>query len=47
MRENEREGGRIGGKREVGGGMGQLGPRGGARGGWAGRGRPTAREREK
>jgi hypothetical protein len=24
-----------------------LGPRGGARGGWAGRGRPTAREREK
>jgi hypothetical protein len=27
--------------------MGQLGPRGGARGGWAGRGRPTAREREK
>ena len=24
-----------------------MGPRGGARGGWAGRGRPTAREREK
>ena len=27
--------------------MGQLSPKGGARGGWAGRGRPTAREREK
>jgi hypothetical protein len=37
----------FGEKGEVGGGMGLLGPRGGARGGWAGRGRPTAREREK
>ena len=38
----------MGEKGEVGGGgMGLLGPRGGARGGWAGRGRPTAREREK
>ncbi|PWZ20476.1 hypothetical protein Zm00014a_010688 [Zea mays] len=27
--------------------MGQLSPKGDARGGWAGRGRPTAREREK
>ena len=38
----------MGKKGRWGGGMGQLGPRGGgARGGWAGRGRPTAREREK
>ena len=46
MRGREKE---LGEKGEVGGGgMGQLGPRGGgARGGWAGRGRPTAREREK
>ena len=44
MRGREKE---FGKKGEVGGGMGQLGPRGGARGGWAGRGRPTAREREK
>ena len=34
-------------KGEVGGGWACQGPRGGARGGWAGRGRPTAREREK
>ena len=50
MREgkNERERERVWGKRGGGGGMGLLGPRGGgARGGWAGRGRPTAREREK
>jgi hypothetical protein len=48
MRENEREGERIGEKGEVGGGgWAFLGPKGGARGGWAGRGRPTAREREK
>ena len=48
MRENERERERVWGKKgRWGGGMGQLGPRGGARGGWAGRGRPTAREREK
>jgi hypothetical protein len=31
----------------VGGGWACQGPRGGARGGWAGRGRPTARERER
>jgi hypothetical protein len=37
--------GKKGGMR--GGGWAFLGPRGGARGGWAGRGRPTAREREK
>ena len=37
----------MGEKGEVGGRLGLLGPRGGARGGWAGRGRPTAREREK
>ena len=37
-----REKGEVGG-----GGWAFLGPRGGARGGWAGRGRPTAREREK
>ena len=47
MRENEREGERIGGKRGGGGGrLGLLGPRGGRAGAWAGRGRPTARERE-
>ena len=43
MRGREKE---LGKKGRWGGGMGQLGPRGGARGGWAGRGRPTARERE-
>ena len=45
MRENERE--RVWGKKEMGGGWADSGPRGGARGGWAGRGRPTARERER
>jgi hypothetical protein len=44
MRGREKELGKKGGG---GGGMGQLGPRGGARGGWAGLGRPTARERER
>ena len=44
MRGREKE---FGEKGEVGGRLGLLGPRGGARGGWAGRGRPTAREREK
>jgi hypothetical protein len=50
MRENERERERVWGKKEkgMGGRLGLLGPKkGGARGGWAGRGRPTAREREK
>ena len=47
MRERERDWGGFGENKGRGGGMGQLGPRGGARGGWAGRGRPTAREREK
>jgi hypothetical protein len=37
----------LGKNKGRGGGMGQLSPKGGARGGWAGRGRPTAREREK
>ena len=38
----------MGKKGRWGGGMGQLGPRGGAPGGgWAGRGRPRARERER
>ena len=49
MRENERERERVWGKRGGGGAAwanwAQGG--GGARGGWAGRGRPTAREREK
>ena len=47
MRENEREGERIGEKGEVGGRLGLFGPKRGRKGGWAGRGRPTAREREK
>ena len=49
MRENERERERVWGKRGGGGGrLGPIGPKGGAPGGgWAGRGRPTAREREK
>jgi hypothetical protein len=49
MRENERERERVWGKRGGGGGRhGLFGPKGGAPGGgWAGRGRPTAREREK
>ena len=46
MRENERE--RVWGKREMGGAAGPTRPKRGAPGGgWAGRGRPTAREREK
>ena len=48
MRENEREGERIWGKRGGGGAAwANWAQGGGARGGWAGRGRPTAREREK
>jgi hypothetical protein len=47
MRENEREGERIGGKRGGGGGGWAYWAQGGGRtGAWAGRGRPTARERE-
>jgi hypothetical protein len=45
MRENEREGERIGGKRGGGGAAWANWAQGG--GAWAGRGRPTAREREK
>jgi hypothetical protein len=45
MRGREREFGKKG--RWGAGGWACQGPRGGARGGWAGRGRPTAREREK
>ena len=38
----------LGNKGKRGGAAGPIGPKGGgARGGWAGRGRPTAREREK
>src|SRR5690348_5012325 len=45
MRGREKE---FGEKGEVGGRHGPIGPKGGgARGGWAGRGRPTARERER
>jgi hypothetical protein len=48
MRENERERERVWGKRGGGGGGWAYWAQGGARrGGWAGRGRPTAREREK
>ena len=47
MRENERERERVWGKRGGGAAWAYWAQRGGARGGWAGRGRPTAREREK
>src|SRR6187455_244193 len=47
MRERERDWGVLGKIKEGGGRHGPIGPKGGARGGWAGRGRPTVRERER